>query len=223
MPCSHVPGGVSNPLEVAVRPKDLCLGGAGGVERGAGGPVKKHVVGVFRGGRFSHGSGNCQGEGSSIGYPDPSGDLAGNARNPFLGGAPFPLHQPPPPAPVRITIGKAKRGIGSLLPGQAYVGRPGVLGNPFVVGRDGSRQVLISKMWRWLWVRLQEPGSPQVRELRRLLAQARAGELELLCWCHPFPCHAEVVRGAVLWLTGVEGLGRGGGDAPKRWCKHRRS
>jgi hypothetical protein len=26
--------------------------------------------------------------------------------------------------------------------------------------------------------------------------------LELLCWCHPLPCHAEVVRGAVLWLAG---------------------
>jgi hypothetical protein len=39
---------------------------------------------------------------------------------------------------MRITIGKAKRGLGSLLPGQAYVGRPSALGNPFVMGRDGS-------------------------------------------------------------------------------------
>ena len=39
---------------------------------------------------------------------------------------------------MQITIGRAKRGIGSLLPGQAYVGRPSVLGNPFVVGRDGG-------------------------------------------------------------------------------------
>ncbi|MFN6339140.1 MAG: DUF4326 domain-containing protein [Cyanobacteriota bacterium] len=103
---------------------------------------------------------------------------------------------------MRITIGKAKRGIGSLLPGQAYVGRPGVLGNPFVVGRDGSREEVIGKYRRWLWARLREPGSSQERELRRLLEQARAGELELLCWCHPLPCHAEVVRGAVLWLAG---------------------
>jgi len=98
---------------------------------------------------------------------------------------------------MRITIGKAKRGIGSLLPGQVYVGRPGVLGNPFVVGRDGSRQEVIGKYRRWLWERLQEPGSLQERELRRLLEQAREGELELLCWCHPLLCHAEVVRGAV--------------------------
>ncbi len=105
---------------------------------------------------------------------------------------------------MRITIGKAKRGLGSLLPGQAYVGRPGVLGNPFVAGRDGSREEVIGKYRRWLWGRLQKPGSPQERELRRLLERARAGELELLCWCHPLPCHAEVVRGAVLWLAGGE-------------------
>jgi hypothetical protein len=105
---------------------------------------------------------------------------------------------------MRITIGKAKRGLDSLLPGQAYVGRPGVLGNPFVVRRDGSRQEVIGKYRRWLWARLQQPGSLQEQELRRLLGQARAGELELLCWCHPLPCHAEVVRGAVLWLAGEE-------------------
>lgn len=73
------------------------------------------------------------------------------------------------------------------------------------MGRDGSRQEVIAKYRRWLWARLQVPGSPQEQELRRLLEQARVGELELLCWCHPLPCHAEVVRGAVLWLAGEEG------------------
>ncbi len=49
------------------------------------------------------------------------------------------------------------------------------------------------------------PGSPQECELRRLLAQARSGELELLCWCAPLPCHPEVVRSALLWLAREEG------------------
>jgi hypothetical protein len=64
---------------------------------------------------------------------------------------------------MRITIGKAKRGLGSPLPGQAYVGRPSALGNPSVVGRDGSREEVIGKYRRWLWERLQEPDSPQER------------------------------------------------------------
>ncbi len=122
------------------------------------------------------------------------------------------MHQPPPPAPIQITIGRAKRGIGSLLPGQAYVGRPSVLGNPFVVGRDGSRNELIAQYRRWLGARLQEANSPQAHELSRLLARAAAGELELLCWCHPLPCHAEVVRSALLWLAGEEGAAEEAGS-----------
>lgn len=86
-----------------------------------------------------------------------------------------------------ITIGRAKRGLGGLQPGQAYVGRPSALGDPFVVGRNGSREEVIAKYRRWLWARLQEPDSPQERELPLLLARAAAGELELLCWCHPCP------------------------------------
>ena len=106
---------------------------------------------------------------------------------------------------MQITICRAKRGIGSLLPGQAYVGRPSVLGNPFVVGRDGSRNEVIAQYRRWHGARLQETNSPQEHEMRRLLARAAAGELELLCWCHPLPCHAEVVRSGLLWLAGEEG------------------
>ena len=105
---------------------------------------------------------------------------------------------------MRITIGRARRGIGSLLPGQIYVGRPSPLGNPYLLGRDGNREEVIAQYRRWLWAQLQSPGSPQERELRRLLAQAQSGELELLCWCAPLPCHAEVVRSALLWLAGGE-------------------
>ena len=115
----------------------------------------------------------------------------------------------PPPSestsPLEIGIGRARRGIGSLLPGQVYVGRPSPLGNPYALGRDGNREQVIAKYRRWLWAQLQSPGSPQECELRRLLAQARSGELELLCWCAPLPCHAEVVRSALLWLAGEEG------------------
>ena len=110
-----------------------------------------------------------------------------------------------PGTALRITIGRARRGLGSLLPGQVYVGRPSPLGNPYALGRDGSREQLIDRYRRWLWAQLQAPGSAQERELRRLLAQARSGELELLCWCAPLPCHAEVVRSALLWLAGEEG------------------
>ena len=56
VPGGHIAGGVASQLEVAVRPVDLGLGGAGGVERGTRGPVNEHVVAVIRGGGISHGS-----------------------------------------------------------------------------------------------------------------------------------------------------------------------
>ncbi|MFN9637032.1 MAG: DUF4326 domain-containing protein, partial [Synechococcaceae cyanobacterium] len=119
------------------------------------------------------------------------------------------LPMTPPPSettsPLEIGIGRARRGIGSLLPGQVYVGRPSPLGNPYALGRDGNREHVIAKYRRWLWARLQEHDSPQEQELRRLLTLAVAGKLELLCWCAPLPCHAEVVRSALLWLAGQEG------------------
>ena len=105
----------------------------------------------------------------------------------------------------KITIGRARRGLGSLLPSQVYVGRPSPLGNPYVLGRDGNRKEVITQYRGWLWAQLQSPSSPQERELKRLLAQAQSGELELPCWCAPLPCHAEVVRSALLWLAGEEG------------------
>jgi hypothetical protein len=106
---------------------------------------------------------------------------------------------------MEITIGKAKRGrLSDPLPGQVYVGRPGPLGNPFEIGRSGTRSQVIASYRRWLWSRLQEPGSIQRRELERLLARAQAGQLELLCWCAPLPCHAEVIRSALTWLAGQQ-------------------
>ncbi|MCP9889080.1 DUF4326 domain-containing protein [Cyanobium sp. ATX 6A2] len=85
---------------------------------------------------------------------------------------------------MEITIGKAQRGrLSYALPGQAYVGRPSPLGNPFQLGRDGSRAEVITRYRRWLWARMQAPGSTERRELERLLGRAQAGRLELLCWC----------------------------------------
>ncbi|MDM7953264.1 MAG: DUF4326 domain-containing protein [Cyanobium sp. CZS 25K] len=74
---------------------------------------------------------------------------------------------------MEITIGKARRGqLSDPLPGQAYVGRPSPLGNPFQLGRDGSRAQVIASYRRWLLVHLQEPGSVQRQELERLLGMA---------------------------------------------------
>lgn len=64
-----------------------------------------------------------------------------------------------------------------------YIGRPSQWGNPFNIGRDGTRAQVIEKFERWL------------RSKPKLLAAVRA-ELrgkDLLCWCAPLPCHGDVL------------------------------
>jgi hypothetical protein len=99
---------------------------------------------------------------------------------------------------MQIVIGNVKDRAHFAGKRTEYVGRfKGVLGNPFLVGRDGSRDEVVVKYRRWLWKEMQ------VRSLvwEKLCELARVQEeLVLLCHCAPLRCHAEVVRDAVQWL-----------------------
>lgn len=67
-------------------------------------------------------------------------------------------------------------------PYDVYIGRPSKWGNPFVIGKDGSRQMVIEKYKAWL---LQQPKLMEdLHELR--------GKI-LGCWCHPQSCHGDVL------------------------------
>ncbi len=64
-----------------------------------------------------------------------------------------------------------------------YVGRPSKFGNPFVIGRDGTRAEVIAKYKQFL---LSKPW----------LVEAAKKELkgkDLMCWCSPEACHADVL------------------------------
>ena len=81
-----------------------------------------------------------------------------------------------------------------------YVGRPSTLGNPFAIGRDGSRAEVIEKYRAWLWQKMQEKGAV-LNELYRLLGLGAVhGALNLECWCAPKPCHAEVIKRAMEFI-----------------------
>lgn len=78
-----------------------------------------------------------------------------------------------------------------------YIGRPSALGNPFKIGRDGTREEVIEKYRNWLRNRLTGKmfrGTPPVVEFDRLYAKyIDTGELRLICWCAPLPCHGDVI------------------------------
>jgi hypothetical protein len=63
-----------------------------------------------------------------------------------------------------------------------YIGRPSKWGNPFVVGRDGTREQVIERYEAWLL---------ENEELMAALAQLRGKVLG--CWCAPRACHGDVL------------------------------
>lgn len=64
-----------------------------------------------------------------------------------------------------------------------YIGRPSKWGNPFVIGRDGSRGEVLRKYQRWLCL---QPGLIEV-------AQRELRGKDLVCWCAPCPCHGDLL------------------------------
>jgi hypothetical protein len=65
---------------------------------------------------------------------------------------------------------------------RVYVGRPSKWGNPFAIGRDGSRDEVIAKYRAWI-----------VRQPTLMAALHELSGKNLVCWCAPERCHAEVL------------------------------
>jgi Domain of unknown function (DUF4326) len=64
-----------------------------------------------------------------------------------------------------------------------YIGRPSKWGNPFEIGRDGTREEVISKYTEWLM------NNPDLMEALPELYGKTLG-----CWCHPKACHGDVLN-----------------------------
>lgn len=58
-------------------------------------------------------------------------------------------------------------------------------GNPFIIGSDGSREEVIDKYERWIF---------QIRQSHlRVRMQKELRGKDLLCWCAPQECHADII------------------------------
>lgn len=63
-----------------------------------------------------------------------------------------------------------------------YIGRPSKWGNPFEIGRDGTRAAVIAKYKAYL--------------LSNKVLMAALPELkgkDLVCWCAPQACHGDIL------------------------------
>jgi hypothetical protein len=63
-----------------------------------------------------------------------------------------------------------------------YIGRPSKWGNPFVIGKHGTREDVIGKYEAWLMTR---------PELVAALPELKGKVLG--CWCAPQACHGDVL------------------------------
>jgi hypothetical protein len=68
-------------------------------------------------------------------------------------------------------------------PHDVFVGRPTIYGNPFLIGRDGTRQEVIQKFREWFF------DNP---DLMRTVREHLRGKV-LGCWCAPQRCHADIL------------------------------
>lgn len=64
-----------------------------------------------------------------------------------------------------------------------FVGRPSKYGNPYVIGRDGTREECIAKFRD-----LVKYDRDFIAEIRKHLKGKVLG-----CYCKPLPCHADVL------------------------------
>ncbi len=67
-------------------------------------------------------------------------------------------------------------------PCDVYIGRGGKWGNPFRIGKEGTRKQVIAKYKKWI--------------LKNKRLMNSLGELEgkvLGCYCWPLPCHGDVL------------------------------
>ncbi|MCT7984961.1 DUF4326 domain-containing protein [Laspinema sp. A4] len=80
------------------------------------------------------------------------------------------------------------------------------LANPFHIGKDGNREMVIEKYRHWLWVQikagLRGESNAAFEELISIAKRAVRGEkLELACYCAPLGCHGDVILKAINWLV----------------------
>ena len=64
-----------------------------------------------------------------------------------------------------------------------YIGRPNCLGNPFVIGKDGTREEVIAKYENYVRQNIF-----LMSEMNKLPDDAVLG-----CYCKPLPCHGDVI------------------------------
>ncbi len=122
---------------------------------------------------------------------------------------------------MTITVGNLRRITEGI-----RCDRRSVLGNPFEMRSETDRMAVIKAFRLYLNAvdrkscdpvdaakliacseclslsdKWQRPSRPKITaELDRIARLAADADITLLCWCHPLPCHCDVLRSYFEWL-----------------------
>jgi len=66
------------------------------------------------------------------------------------------------------------------------IDRRSIFGNPFFIGKDGTREEVIEKYKKYFYKRIKTDVKFKESVLRL------AGKT-LICWCTPLPCHGDII------------------------------
>ena len=83
------------------------------------------------------------------------------------------------------------------------IDRKTIFGNPFVIGRDGTRDEVIRKFTKHMHDEYAAGGEYQ-RKMNSLATLVKCRNVHLACWCSPEACHGSEMVRFLLHLNSVE-------------------
>lgn len=85
-----------------------------------------------------------------------------------------------------------------------FIGRPSVLGNPFLMRGEQDREIVVQSYRKYLWD-CKKRNDPVWQEVEHLAKMVKNGKkLELKCFCSPKKCHGDVIAKAIEYINSGE-------------------
>ena len=79
-----------------------------------------------------------------------------------------------------------------------YIGRPGCLGNPFIIGVHGNRDKTVERYGPYIKKACYNNRNPWEKDIRkemdRIIELSKEEDGNLICWCAPKRCHGDVIK-----------------------------
>lgn len=84
---------------------------------------------------------------------------------------------------LNIFSNKKTRVVHKKQPYDVYCGRPSIFGNPFEIGKDGTRKEVIEKYREYFY------SHPHLMEEAKKQLTGKV----IACWCKPKSCHLDII------------------------------